>query len=99
VIRAALLALGLSLGANAAGAQEAGLTRHTQLAASVQHDLNVLGFGEVDARSLSLRQLAALHTQIDGRLAGLGPRWIDARGRVKAILRIDGFRTFTETGG
>lgn len=64
-----------------------------QFVASVQHRLDMAGFAQVDATSLTTRQLAALHMQIGSRYAVTGPRWIEGRERVKAILRWDGFET------
>ncbi|MEM7489737.1 MAG: hypothetical protein AAF390_11510 [Pseudomonadota bacterium] len=66
-----------------------------QLAASVQKDLDFLGFREVDAQSLTLRQLGAIRS-LQNEIA-FGPRFIDARYRLQAILRTDGFTTFDGT--
>jgi len=62
----------------------------SQLAASVQHRLNALGFREVDARTLSTRQLAALHLKLQGPVfggVGLRNRYINLRSEVGVILR------------
>ena len=60
-----------------------------QLAASVQRRLNLLGFRDVDARTLSTRQLAALHTKLQGPIfggIGLDNRFINLRSEVRVIL-------------
>ena len=45
---------------------------NAQLVASVQQRLNYLGFMEVDARTLSTPQIAALHLELDGRALDFG---------------------------
>lgn len=61
------------------------------LVANAQHTLNVLGFDEVDAGSLTTRQVAAIHLNIAPRAPGWGRRWIELRQEVKVILGWDGF--------
>lgn len=63
---------------------------NAQLVTSVQHRLDLLGFREVNARTLTTRQIAALHLQLDGR--PLGPAGLfgsEARQRVRIILGWD----------
>jgi hypothetical protein len=62
---------------------------NAQLVASVQNRLDFLGFRDVDASTLTTRQIAALHMQLQGRALSFGPRWIESRQKVKAILRWD----------
>ncbi|PWJ21973.1 hypothetical protein [Jannaschia seohaensis] len=62
---------------------------NAQLVASVQVRLDQLGFSDVDAALLSTRQIAALHTQLQGDALAFGPDWIRTRQKVKAILRLD----------
>ncbi len=83
MLRAATLAPALA-GALAAPAMA---DPHPQLAASVQQRLDVLGFRHVDARTLSLSQLAALQLQLQGRAMAFGIHRFDTEQRVKAILR------------
>ncbi|MEM7642790.1 MAG: hypothetical protein AAF366_09700 [Pseudomonadota bacterium] len=63
----------------------------SQLAASIQKDLDFLGFEEVDAQSLSLRQLGALRSLSDDISFA---RYVQNRYEAQAILRTDGFTTF-----
>jgi hypothetical protein len=86
-MRALILIAALAFAAPAAAAQT------SQLALSVQFQLNALGFEEVDASSLTLRQLAAIHTQVDASWPLGGLRALRQRGTVRNILRIDGYRT------
>lgn len=76
----------LLLAAALAAAAPASANEHPQLAASVQQRLDILGFRNVDARTLSLGQLAALHLQLQGRAMSFMNRF-DAQQKVKAILR------------
>lgn len=63
---------------------------NAQLVASVQQRLNHLGFREVDASTLTTRQIAALHMQLQGRALDFGGfNRIDTRNRVKVILNWD----------
>lgn len=62
---------------------------HPQLVRSVQHRLNRIGFRDVDARTLSTRQIAALHMRLQGPIfggVGLDNRWINLRSEVRRIL-------------
>jgi hypothetical protein len=65
----------------------------SQLAASAQFRLDALGFPEVDARSLTLRQLAAINTQITASWPLGGLRALRQRNEARNILLIDGFVT------
>lgn len=67
--------------------------QNSQLAANAQYVLNRLGYQEVDARSLSTRQLAAIQTQFGGNRLSFGRPWINSRGRIQVILGWDGFET------
>jgi hypothetical protein len=61
-----------------------------QLVSSVQSRLNSLGLRDVDASTLSTRQIAALHLKLQGpRFGGVGlnNRWLNLRRDVQAILR------------
>ncbi|WP_371156660.1 hypothetical protein [Jannaschia sp. 2305UL9-9] len=62
---------------------------NAQLVASVQNRLDRLGFDAVDADSLTTRQIAALHMQLQGRALSFGPGWIKTRQRVQVILGWD----------
>ncbi|MEM8848516.1 MAG: hypothetical protein AAGE03_00640 [Pseudomonadota bacterium] len=64
----------------------------SQLATSIQPDLNLLGFDDVDAQSLSLRQLGAIRSAFSA--IGTGMKVIDVQFRVQAILDSDGYSTF-----
>lgn len=86
-MRRAALALIAALAVAAAG--PAAAAPNAQLVASVQDRLDLLGFRDVDAGTLSTAQIAALHLELTGPLPGYGPRWIDLRQTVKAILRWD----------
>lgn len=79
----------LALMAALACAMPAAAAPNAQLVASVQQRLDGLGFRHVNAGTLTTRQIAALHLQLTSRSVGFGPRWIDRRARVKAILRWD----------
>ena len=79
----------LALAAALAATTPAVAAPNAQLVASVQHRLDALGFRDVDARTLTTRQIAALHLQLQGRALSYGPRWIDTRAAVRAILRWD----------
>lgn len=60
---------------------------NAQLVTSVQHRLNVLGFRDVDAGTLSTAQIAALHLYLDGPVLDFGGfDRMNARSRVKVIL-------------
>jgi hypothetical protein len=83
-IRPLVLAAALAFGAPAAIAAP-----NAQLVASVQQRLDVSGFADVDAGTLSTRQVAALHMQLQGRAPRHGRPWIETRQKVKAILRWD----------
>ena len=62
-------------------------TRNLQLAASVQHDLNLIGLSESDARTLTTQQLSAIYLQLgDGEAGAFGPKRWNARQRVLTIL-------------
>lgn len=87
VIRVAALAAALATAACVA--TDPGPGRHPQLAATVQQRLDVLGFRSVDARTLSLGQLAALHLQLQGRAMDFGAGRFAARQKVLAILAWD----------
>lgn len=91
MIRPILLALSLAVATAPVSAQTQ-RQGASQLAASIQNDLNFLGFDEVDAQSLSLRQLGALHSLSDE--IGFGQRFIQSKYKAQAILRTDGFTTF-----
>lgn len=94
MIRLPLLALLATLSTAAPlAAQRDGPRQSAQLAASAQYVLNRLGYQQVDATSLSTRQLAAIHTQFHGRRLNFGRQWIDSRGRIAVILGWDGFET------
>ncbi|UWQ22319.1 hypothetical protein [Jannaschia sp. W003] len=83
------LVLAALLAAAAASPVAAQGANTSQLAASVQHRLNTLGFGDVDARTLSTRQLGALHLKLQGPVfggVGLNNRWIRKRAEVQSIL-------------
>ncbi|CUH15794.1 hypothetical protein JSE7799_00323 [Jannaschia seosinensis] len=85
ILLAASLA-GVSLAAAPVHAEEP----PAQLAATVQHRLNLLGFGHVHARELSVRQLAALHLELQGRALALGGlHRMKTRQRVEVILGWD----------
>lgn len=90
MLRALALLAALAAAAPAA-AQGAAPNRH--LVSNVQHTLNVLGFREVDAASLTTRQLAALHLNVAPKAPGYGAQWIRLRQDVKVILGWDGFET------
>lgn len=64
---------------------------NAQLVSSVQMRLNTLGFGAVDASSLSTRQIAALHMQLQGRNMAFGIPQMDTRQKVRVILDWDGY--------
>ncbi|MEM8851642.1 MAG: hypothetical protein AAGE03_16625 [Pseudomonadota bacterium] len=89
-MRALLLALSLAVAAVPAAAQTQ-RQGASQLAASIQKDLDFLGFEDVDAQSLSLRQLGALHSLSDEISFA---RYVQNRYEAQAILRTDGFTTF-----
>ncbi|MBM2575243.1 hypothetical protein JQC91_02900 [Jannaschia sp. Os4] len=92
-MRALLIAAALAAAAAPAAAQTAKPAQTSQLAAGVQRTLDVLGFREVDARSLITRQLAAIHLNVAPRAPGFGSRWINLRQEVKVILGWDGYET------
>ncbi|MEM8822585.1 MAG: hypothetical protein AAGF30_03150 [Pseudomonadota bacterium] len=94
MIRPLLLTVCIALTAAPVAAQQRN-QGVSQLATSLQKDLDFLGFEEVDAQSLSLRQLGAIRSVADD--IGFGKKFIDARFRVQAILRTDGFTTFDGT--
>tara|TARA_R110002012_G_scaffold34960_1_gene100391 strand:- start:655 stop:927 length:273 start_codon:yes stop_codon:yes gene_type:complete len=63
---------------------------NAQLVASVQQRLDILGFRDVDAGTLTTRQIAALHMQLQGRAMDFGGfRRMNTRSRVKVILSWD----------
>ncbi|WP_179378923.1 hypothetical protein [Jannaschia marina] len=63
---------------------------NAQLVASVQQRLNLLGFRDVDASTLSTRQIAALHMQLQGRALDFGGfNRLNTRSRVQVILGWD----------
>ncbi|MFO6464540.1 hypothetical protein ACK8OR_09110 [Jannaschia sp. KMU-145] len=64
---------------------------NAQLVQSVQTRLNTLGFGAVDAGSLTTRQIAALHMQLQGGTMEFGIPQMDARQKVRVILGWDGY--------
>ncbi|CTQ48333.1 hypothetical protein [Jannaschia donghaensis] len=83
-MRSLILALALAVATPAVAAPNA------QLVASVQQRLNYLGFRGVDARTLTTRQIAALHMQLQGRNLDFGGvRRMNARSQVKVILGWD----------
>lgn len=60
---------------------------NAQLVRSVEHRLSILGFGHVDASTLSTRQIAALHLELQRGALGFGGfDRINARSRVRIIL-------------
>ncbi|MEL6587205.1 MAG: hypothetical protein AAFY65_10030 [Pseudomonadota bacterium] len=85
MIRAALaLITALAIGGPSAAAPNA------QLVASVQNRLDRIGFTQVDARTLSTRQIAALHMELQGRaFSRFGPGFLRTREKVKVILGWD----------
>ncbi|MEM7642042.1 MAG: hypothetical protein AAF366_05890 [Pseudomonadota bacterium] len=85
------VALAMFAFAAPSGAQSTGAGA-SQLAASIQPDLDFLGFEDVDARSLSLRQLGAMRSAFSS--IGTGMKVIDVQFRVQAILETDGYSTF-----
>jgi hypothetical protein len=89
VTRAAVLALALALALGSAVPGTALADPNPQLVASVQQRLNVLGFTGVDARTLSTRQVAALHMELRGGAFSFGRNYIRARQRVETILGWD----------
>ena len=98
MLRAILTAAALAapLGAAPAApvlAQAAAAAPNRHLVANAQHTLNVLGFREVDAASLTTRQLGAIHLNVAPRAPGFGARWIRLRQEVKVILGWDGYET------
>lgn len=83
--RAALL-----LAASLATAAPAAASANTQLATSVQHTLDSMGYDEVDARALTTRQLAALHLHFSGNeMSDMEGGLIAVRQRVEIILGWD----------
>ena len=80
-MRSLVLALALAIATPAIAAPNA------QLVASVQQRLDILGFDDVDASTLTTRQIAALHMQLRGRAMDFGR--INTRSRVKIILGWD----------
>ena len=61
--------------------------REPQVVGEVQRMLRATGFGEVDARTLSDVQIAAIYLQLQGpELAPAGLYGLEARQRVRAIL-------------
>lgn len=78
---AIILAAMLTISAPAAAAPNA------QLVASVQQRLDLLGFSDVDAGTLTTAQIAALHLELQGRSMDFGGvERMKIRMRVKAIL-------------
>ncbi|SFJ09205.1 hypothetical protein [Jannaschia pohangensis] len=72
------------------GGAPAAAAPNAQLVASVQHRLNVFGFDHVDAATLTTRQIAALHMQLQGRAGSLyGANYIRTRQRIQVILGWD----------
>ncbi|MEM7489290.1 MAG: hypothetical protein AAF390_09230 [Pseudomonadota bacterium] len=90
-VLAALFMAGLP----SAGAAQVTGAGTAQLAAAIQPDLDTLGFQEVDARSLSLRQLGAIRSAFSS--IGAGMKAIDLQFRVQAILETDGYSTLDGT--
>jgi hypothetical protein len=81
-MRTLILVLLLGLAAPAAFAAP-----NAQIVASVQQRLNVLGFRDVDASTLTTSQIGALHLELDSRaLSFSGFNRINARSKVKVIL-------------
>lgn len=63
---------------------------NAQLVSSVQQRLDLLGFRDVDASTLTTRQIAALHMQLQGRTLDFGGfNRMNARSRVQVILGWD----------
>ncbi|CTQ31565.1 hypothetical protein [Jannaschia rubra] len=63
---------------------------NAQLVASVQQRLDILGFADVDARTLTTRQIAALHLELQGNAMDFGGfNRMNTRQRVKIILGWD----------
>ncbi|MEM9433238.1 MAG: hypothetical protein AAGA12_04900 [Pseudomonadota bacterium] len=62
---------------------------NTQLVNSVQHNLNLFGFAEVDASTLSTRQIAALHMKLSSNATRFGLNGIRLRQDIKVILGWD----------
>lgn len=80
-MRALIIALSLAIATPVLAAPNA------QLVASVQQRLDILGFRDVNAGTLSTAQIAALHTQLQGRAMDFGGfNRINTRSRVKVIL-------------
>ena len=85
---AALIVAAAFLAGPAAAAPE------TQLERGVQQRLDRLGFSAVDAGSLTTRQLAALHLELQGKRLIPGIPALRTRERVRVILGWDGFETY-----
>lgn len=63
---------------------------NAQLVASVQQRLDRVGFPDVDAATLSTRQIAALHLELDGRAMDFGGfARLTTQQRVRVILGWD----------
>lgn len=63
---------------------------NAQLVNSVQQRLDILGFRDVDASTLTTRQIAALHLELQGRAMSFGGfNRINTRQKVKVILGWD----------
>lgn len=62
---------------------------NAQLVRSVEHRLAVIGFGHVDASTLSTAQIGALHMKLQGPYASTFRR-VRTQQEVKIILEWDG---------
>ena len=82
-----LAALALSACVSANTATDGPAAPNLQLAASVQHDLYLIGLSEIDARTLTTQQLSAIYLQLnDDEAAAFGPKRWSARQKVFTIL-------------
>ncbi len=91
------VALVLSHAPVTAQTQQTGFNRPTQelrrpnaqLVRGVQYNLDFLRFEHVDARTLTNRQIAALHLEFQGRAVSFGRKFFRTRQTVKVILGWD----------
>ncbi len=75
----------LLVSATLASAPPATAAQNSQLIRSVEQRLAIIGFGDVDASTLSTSQLAALHLRLQGKYT-FGLNRVRARQEVKVIL-------------
>ena len=80
--------IGILICAAPASAQVARVAQSVEM---VQGQLDQIGFNDVDALSLSSRQIAALRIKLQGDLPMAGGRWLDLRQDVQSILQWDGY--------